>query len=148
MKGMIKTAAQLLHTTPTELVERVSNLLEERKKLERELSDTRKKLALGSGGSTGEAPNIEHINGVKFLRLTVTGFPNNELKTLAGEAKIKVGSGVVAIANATSDGKAGLVVGVTDDLKSQFSAVDLVRKGAEALGGKGGGGFPDLAQAG
>ena len=74
--------------------------------------------------------------------------PNNDLKALADAGKAKVKSGVVAIANTAPDGKGGLVVGVTDDLTGRFNAVDLVRAGAEALGGKGGGGRPDLAQAG
>ena len=73
---------------------------------------------------------------------------NNELKSLADEGKAKVGSGVVAVANTAPDGKAGLVVGVTDDLTARFNAIDLVKKGAAALGGKGGGGRPDMAQAG
>ncbi len=70
-----------------------------------------------------------------------------DLKGLADEAKAKIGSGVVAFV-AVADGKASLVVGVTDDLTKRVSAVDLVRLGAEALGGKGGGGRPDMAQAG
>jgi alanyl-tRNA synthetase len=145
---MIRTAAHLLRTTPTELVDRVSSLLDERKRLERELSETKRKLAMSGAAPSGEPSQIEHVNGTKFFRLAVAGLANNELKSLAAEAKTKVGSGVVAIANTTPDGKAGLVVGVTDDLTSRFNAIDLVKKGALAVGGKGGGGFPDLAQAG
>jgi alanyl-tRNA synthetase len=80
--------------------------------------------------------------------LHVTGLAANDLKGLADEAKAKVGSGVSAIVNTTAEGKASLVVGVTDDLVSRFNAVALVKAGAEAVGGKGGGGRPDLAQAG
>ena len=102
----------------------------------------------GGGASPGEDANIVTINGTAFFRLRVSGLPNNDLKALADEGKAKVKSGVVAIANTAPDGKAGLVVGVTDDLTGRFNAVDLVKAGAEALGGKGGGGRPDLAQAG
>jgi alanyl-tRNA synthetase len=140
-------AAHALHGTVADVPERVVALLEERKRLERELADTKKKLAMG-GGSGDSASNIIDLNGTKFLRLMVNGLANTELKSLADEGKAKLGSGVVAVANTAPDGKGGLVVGVTDDLTDRFNAVDLVRKGAEALGGKGGGGRPDMAQAG
>jgi alanyl-tRNA synthetase len=84
----------------------------------------------------------------RFLGRTVMGIPSKDLKGLVDEGKRSVGSGVVAIVGVADDGKAGVVVGVTDDLTSRFSAVDLVKRGAEALGGKGGGGRPDMAQAG
>ncbi|HXW26888.1 MAG TPA: alanine--tRNA ligase [Xanthobacteraceae bacterium] len=129
-----------------EVAARAATLLDDRRRLERELSDVRRKLAMGGGTADGAA--IVEVNGTRFLRLAVSGLANNELKSLADEGKIKVGSGVVAVANTAPDGKAGLVVGVTDDLVARFSAVDLVRKGAAALGGKGGGGRPDMAQAG
>ena len=77
-----------------------------------------------------------------------TGIDLKDLRSLADEGKKQVGSGVVAIVATAEDGKAGIVVGVTDDLTKRFNAVDLVKKGAEALGGKGGGGRPDMAQAG
>jgi len=147
LASLARSVASELRAPVAEAPDRLAALLEERKKLERDLADARKKLALGGGG--GSAPsNIEEINGVKFYRLAVSGLGNNELKSLADEGKAKVGSGVVAVVNTSPDGKGGLVVGVTDDLVSKFSAIDLVRKGAEALGGKGGGGRPDMAQAG
>ncbi len=86
--------------------------------------------------------------GVKFLARAVTGIELKDLRSLADEGKKQVGSGIVAIVGLSDDGKAGIVVGVTRDLTDRFNAVDLVRKGAEALGGKGGGGRPDMAQAG
>jgi alanyl-tRNA synthetase len=85
---------------------------------------------------------------VKLIARAVQGIDLKDLRSLADEGKKQVGSGVVAIVGVTDEGKAGVVVGVTPDLTSRFSAVDLVRKGAEALGGKGGGGRPDMAQAG
>jgi alanyl-tRNA synthetase len=85
---------------------------------------------------------------VKLIARTVQGIDLKDLRSLADEGKKQVGSGVVAIVGVTDEGKAGVVVGVTPDLTSRFSAVDLVRKGAEVLGGKGGGGRPDMAQAG
>jgi alanyl-tRNA synthetase len=125
--------------------------LEERKKLERDLSDAKKKLAMGGGAgarAAGEASDVRQVNGVKLLARSVSGIDLKDLRSLADEGKRQVGSGVVAIVATAEDGKAGIVVGVTDDLTKRFNAVDLVKKGAEALGGKGGGGRPDMAQAG
>jgi alanyl-tRNA synthetase len=115
------------------------------------LSDARKKLAMGGGGgarSSGEATDVRQVNGVKLLARSVSGIDLKDLRSLADEGKRQVGSGVVAIVATAEDGKAGIVVGVTDDLTKRFNAVDLVKKGAEVLGGKGGGGRPDMAQAG
>jgi alanyl-tRNA synthetase len=126
---------------------RVVALLDERRKLERDLSDARRKLAMGGGKADGAAA-VRDVAGVKLMARAVSGIDLKDLRSLADEGKKQVGSGVVAIVGTTEDGKAGLVVGVTNDLTGRFSAVDLVRKGAEALGGKGGGGRPDMAQAG
>lgn len=151
-----KHAAQLAHTAKAaaaelrapldELVPRISGLMEERRKLERDLAETRKRLAMGGG--SGGADGIQTVGAIKLMAKTVSGIELKDLKSLADEGKKQLGSGVVAIVGVTEDGKAGLVVGVTADLAGQFNAVDLVRKGAEALGGKGGGGRPDMAQAG
>ena len=100
--------------------------------------------ALKADGADG----VRVIGDVKLMARAVEGIDLKDLRSLADEGKKKVGSGVVAIVGVTEDGKAGIVVGVTNDLVSRFNAVDLVRKGAEALGGKGGGGRPDMAQAG
>jgi alanyl-tRNA synthetase len=128
---------------------RVASLLDERKKLERDLSDARKKLAMGGGGKAdGGAGDVRSIGDVKLLARAVSGIELKDLRSLADEGKKQVGSGIVAIVGLSPDGKAGVVVGVTDDLTKRFNAVELVRKGAEALGGKGGGGRPDMAQAG
>src|SRR5262249_23035540 len=145
--GIANEAAQALHGTVADVPGRVTALLEERRRLERELAETKKKLAMG-GGAAGTESNIVDLNGTKFLRLMVNGLANTELKSLADEGKAKLGSGVVAVANTAPDGKGGLVVGVTTDLTDRLNAVELVGKGAEALGGKGGGGRPDMAQAG
>ena len=142
-----KASAAELKSPIDDMPARLTSLLEERKRLERELAETKKKLAMG-GGAAGTESNIVDLNGTKFLRLMVNGLANTELKSLADEGKAKLGSGVVAVANTAPDGKGGLVVGVTTDLTDRFNAVELVRKGAEALGGKGGGGRPDMAQAG
>jgi alanyl-tRNA synthetase len=128
---------------------RIVSLLDERKKLERELTDARKKLAMGGGGKVaGEASDMRSVGDVKLLARAVSGIELKDLRSLADEGKRQVGTGVVAIVGLSADGKAGLVVGVTDDLTKRFNAVDLVKKGAEVLGGKGGGGRPDMAQAG
>jgi alanyl-tRNA synthetase len=141
----VAAASAALKVAPADLVPRIEALMEERRKLERELAEAKKALALG--GSAGGGDAIETVNGRKFLVIRTEGLGNNELKGLADEGKKRVGSGVVAVAN-VSDGKASLIVGVTDDLSGSLSAVDLVRAGAAAIGGKGGGGRPDLAQAG
>ena len=147
-RDVAQAVAAELKAPVGEVAARAGALIEERRRLERELSEAKRKLALGGGAAAGDGANIVNVNGTKFFRLAVTGLANNELKSLADEGKAKVGSGVVAVANTAPDGKAGLVVGVTDDLTKRFNAVDLVRTGAAALGGKGGGGRPDMAQAG
>lgn len=140
-------AAALLKTPEEELGKRLSALIEERRKLERELSDARRKLAM-SGGPEGAGQPITDIGGIKFLGRAVSGVEMRDLKALADEAKQTIGSGVVTIVGVAGDGKAGVVVGVTADLTGRFDAVTLVRAAAAALGGSGGGGRRDMAQAG
>ncbi|MGD0025125.1 MAG: alanine--tRNA ligase [Xanthobacteraceae bacterium] len=130
-----------------EVTARATAVLEDRKKLERELAEAKKKLAMGGAKSDG-ADGVRVVGDVKLMARAVEGIELKDLRSLADEGKKKVGSGVVAIVGVTGEGKAGIVVGVTNDLVERFNAVDLVRKGAEALGGKGGGGRPDMAQAG
>ncbi|TCR63421.1 alanine--tRNA ligase [Bosea sp. BK604] len=142
----LRDLAGLLKVPASEAEARLSALIEERRKLDRELSDARKKLAMGGGGAA-EDP-IQEIAGAKLLARAVTGVEMKDLKSLADEAKARVGSGVVAIVGVAEDGKAGVVVGVTEDLTSRFDAVALVRAASEQLGGKGGGGRRDMAQAG
>lgn len=143
-EALLREAAGALKVSPAELPARVVSLIEERRRLERELADARRQLASGGGGA---AAAIKDVAGVRYAGRRVEGMPARELKGLADELKRQLGSGVVALAG-VDDGKVSLVVGVTDDLTQRFSAVDLVRIGAEALGGKGGGGRPDMAQAG
>jgi alanyl-tRNA synthetase len=144
-----KAAASELRAPLEEMPQRLAGLLDERKRLERELAEAKKKLAMGGGGaSPGAADGMRTVGDVKLLARAVSGIDVKDLKSLVDEGKKQVGSGIVAIVGVTGDGKAGIVVGVTPDLTARYSAVDLVRKGAEALGGKGGGGRPDMAQAG
>ncbi len=126
---------------------RLAQLLDERKKLERELAEARRKLAMGGGGGAG-GPEARDVGGVRLLTRAVEGIDAKDLKSLVDDAKKSIGSGIVAIASASPDGKAGIVVGVTEDLTQRYSAVEFVRVASAALGGKGGGGRPDLAQAG
>ncbi len=142
-----REAAAALKTSPAELTARAVALADERRKLERELADAKKALALAGPARSDSGDSAKEIAGVKTVLRVVEGVNAKDLKGLADDAKAKVGSGVVAFA-AVADGRASLVVGVTDDLTKKISAVDLVRVGAEALGGKGGGGRPDMAQAG
>jgi alanyl-tRNA synthetase len=145
---LAKMAASELRVTIDDVPARLAALLDERKRVERELSDAKKKLAMGGGGKADGTDGIQTVGDVKLVARSVEGIELKDLRSLADEGKKKVGSGVVAIVGVTEDGKAGIVVGVTNDLVARFNAVDLVRKGAEVLGGKGGGGRPDMAQAG
>ena len=142
----LRDLAALLKTPADDAAERLAALIEDRRKLERDLTDARKKLAMGGGGA-GESA-VRDVAGIKLFARAISGVEMKDLKSLADEAKQSLGSGVVAIVGVGEDGKAGVVVGVTDDLVARFNAVDFVRAAAEALGGKGGGGRPDMAQAG
>jgi alanyl-tRNA synthetase len=143
----LKGVAGLLRTTPEDVELRVATLLDERRKLERELAETKKALALGGGGAAQVGPADEDIGGVKFSGQVLDGLDAKELRGLLDQAKQRLGSGVAVIV-AVNDGRASIAAAVTDDLTSRFSAVELVRVGVEALGGKGGGGRPDMAQGG
>ncbi|GLS43505.1 alanine--tRNA ligase [Methylobacterium brachythecii] len=142
--------AGLLKAPVADVPERLSALIEDRRRLERELTDTRKKLAMSGGASSagGNDEGIRDIAGVKLMARVVEGVEMRDLKSLADEGKTRIGSGIVAIVGVAADGKAGLVVGVTEDLAERYDAVGLVRAGAGYLGGKGGGGRRDMAQAG
>jgi alanyl-tRNA synthetase len=146
----IRDIASALHVRPEDAAERVKALIEERKQLERQLAEAKKQLALGGGAAAGadSGGGIKSIGNVKLLARTVQGLNPKDLRGLIDDGKKQVGSGIVAIVGVTEDGKAGLAVGVTDDLIKTWNAVELVKAGAEALGGKGGGGRPDMAQAG
>ncbi|MGP9811620.1 alanine--tRNA ligase [Rhodopseudomonas sp. NSM] len=146
-----KQAAAELRTTVDDMPARIAALMDERKKLERELSDARKKLAMGGGGGGGAADggaDVRDVGGVKLMARAVEGIEIKDLKSLVDQGKKQLGSGVIALIAKSEDGKGSIVVGVTPDLVARFSAVDLVRKASEVLGGKGGGGKPDMAQAG
>jgi len=144
---LAREAAATLKTSTSDLPLRVAQLAEERRRLERELAETKKALAFAGPSRTNDDAAVKKIAGIKTSMRLVEGIAAKELKGLADEEKARLGSGVVVLVG-TADDKASLVVGVTDDLTSRISAVDLVRLGAEALGGKGGGGRPDMAQAG
>jgi alanyl-tRNA synthetase len=147
--SLAKSAAAEIKAPLEEMPARLSALLDERRKLERELTDAKKKLAMGGGGKAGaEANGVRMVGDVKLMARAVEGIDIKDLKSLADEGKKQLGSGVVALVATNEDGKASIVVGVTPDLVARFSAVDLVRKASEVLGGKGGGGKPDMAQAG
>ena len=143
--AIVLEAAQALNTAPAEVPARVASLLQERRTMEREMADLRRKLAEGGGGAA--TPDLSDINGVSVATRVLNDVPAKELKPLVDSLKGQVGSGVVAVVSVT-DGKASLVVGVTEDLTERVNAVDLVRAGSAAVGGKGGGGRPDMAQAG
>ncbi len=137
-------AAGLLKSKPEDVPGRVRVLIDERRKLERDLTEARRQLAVGGSDGTDLAVDI---GGIKLAQKLLEEIPARELKGLVDDLKGKVGSGVVAVVSNT-DGKANIVVGVTDDLIEKINAVDLVRAGSAAVGGKGGGGRPEMAQAG
>ncbi len=143
----VKALATALKVQPGEVLSRVESMVDERRKLERELADAKRKLAMG-GGQGGAADAVREIGGVKFLGKAISGVDPKDLKGLADDGKTSIGSGVVTLIGVAEDGKASAVVAVTPDMTERFSAVDLVRIASAALGGKGGGGRPDMAQAG
>jgi alanyl-tRNA synthetase len=145
----VREAAELLKVSPDEVITRLAAIIDERRKLERQLADAKRELALGGSASgDGGASAEREVAGVNLLARIVQGVAPKDLRGLIDDAKRQLGSGVAAIVGVSEEGKAGLVVGVTDDLTATYDAVELARIGAEALGGKGGGGRPDLAQAG
>ncbi|SMC80952.1 alanine--tRNA ligase [Rhizobium sp. RU36D] len=143
----IKALATSLKVQPGDVVSRVETMVEERRRLERELADAKRKLAMG-GGQGGGQPAVAEVAGVKFVGRVLEGVEPKDLKGLADDSMAGIESGVVALIAVAADGKASAVVAVSQDLVSRFSAVDLVRVASAALGGKGGGGRPDMAQAG
>jgi alanyl-tRNA synthetase len=138
--------AQEVNATPAEVLDRVRALKDERRKLENEVAQLRQQLALAGGGSS-TGPAVETINGIPFLAQSLTGVNGKDLAGLIDAHKGRMGSGAILLI-ADADGKAAVAAGVTDDLTSRVSAVDLVRAAVEKLGGKGGGGRPDFAQGG
>jgi len=148
----VRELAAMLRTKPDDVVERIKALLDERKQMERDLANAKRQLALGGGapgnGAAQTETAVRTVGKVKLMARAVQGLNPKDLRGLIDDGKKQVGSGIVAIVGVTEDGKAGLAVGVTEDLTGTYSAVDLVKVGAAALGGKGGGGRPDMAQAG
>jgi alanyl-tRNA synthetase len=145
-EGRLKEAAAVLKAAPEEVPTRVASLIEDRRRLERELAEAKKALALG-GGNSADAQGPEKIAGTGFIGQVIEGLDPKGLRGLVDDAKKRVGSGVAALV-AVNDGRATIAVGVTDDLIGRFSAVELVRQAVAAVGGQGGGGRPDMAQGG
>jgi len=148
----VREVAGALRVRPEDMVDRVKALLEERKLLERDLANAKRQLALGGGaaanGAGGAESAVRTVGAVKLIARAVKGLEPKDLRGLVDDGRKQVGSGVVAIVGVTEDGKANLLVGVTDDLVGRISAVDLVKAGGEPLGAKGGGGKPQMAQTG
>ncbi|MGH6880448.1 MAG: alanine--tRNA ligase, partial [Hypericibacter sp.] len=146
-EALVAAAAAVLKTKPADLPARIASLVDERRKLERELAESRKAAALGGGAGSQTAAPQREIGGIKIVSRLLDGVPAKELKGMVDEMKKQLGSGVVVLL-AREEGRASLVVGVTPDLTGRVNAVDLVKAGSKALGGQGGGGRPDMAQAG
>src|SRR6478672_10205306 len=143
----LREAAATLKSAPDEVPARIASLVEDRKRLERELADAKKQLAMGGGAAKSDAAAPESVNGHQFLGQVVEGLDPKNLRAAVDDMKKRLGSGVGALV-AVNDGRASVAVGVTDDLVGQVSAVDLVKAAVAALGGQGGGGRPDMAQGG
>ncbi len=146
-EGRLASVAQALKTTAAEVDARVQTLIDERKKLEQEVTQLRRAAAASGGGKAQTGSDVRDVAGTKLISRILADLPAKDLKPLADDLKAQIGSGVVVVMS-TEGGKASLVVGVTPDLTSRLNAVDLVKAGAAALGGMGGGGRPDMAQAG
>ena len=143
----VLAAAAALKTAPADLLSRIDSLLDDKKRLERELADAKRQLAIG-GGKGKAQDEIETVNGIKFIGRALHGVAAQDLKAMADEGKKTLGSGIEVLVSQSEDGKGAVVAGVTNDLVGRFNAVDLVKAAAIAMGGKGGGGRPDMAQAG
>jgi alanyl-tRNA synthetase len=139
--------AAALKAQPQDLVDRVRALLDERKALQNEVAQLRRDLAMAGGSAAGQGAELRQVAGVPFLAQVLQGVSGKDLPPLIDEHKARIGSGAILLI-AEAGGKAAVAAGVTDDLTGRVSAVDLVKAAAAALGGKGGGGRPDLAQAG
>jgi len=146
---VLRETTDLLKISAQDVPNRVGKLLDERKQLERELADAKRQLALmgGAGGTAAQDDGARDINGIPLIARCLDGLPAKELRGLVDDGKKQIGSGVVVFIG-IDNGKAGIAVGVTADLTDRFDAVELVKLGAEKLGGTGGGGRPDMAQAG
>jgi alanyl-tRNA synthetase len=144
--GVAEDLAAQFKVPPAEVTARVDALVAERKRLERELADAKRKLALG-GGAGGAASEVEDIAGVKFIGRVLDGVDGKGLRPVIEDFRKQIGSGVVAVVG-VSDGKAAVAVAVTPDLTARFSAAELIRLAVPAMGGQGGGGKPDFAQGG
>jgi alanyl-tRNA synthetase len=143
----LSEVAATLKTRPEEAADRVRALMDERKALQSEVAELRRRIALGGGGASETAEAPKTVNGIAFLAQVLDGVPGRDLPSLIDALKARVGSGAVLLIS-EADGKAAVAAGVTTDLTARVSAVDIARAAVEALGGKGGGGRPDLAQGG
>jgi alanyl-tRNA synthetase len=146
-EAKLREAAATLKAAPDEVPARIASLVEERRRLERELADAKKQLAMGGGAAKSEGPAPEQVNGHKFIGQVVEGFDPKGLRAAVDDMKKRLGSGIGALV-AVNEGRASVAVGVTDDLAGQVNAVDLVKAAVATLGGQGGGGRPDMAQGG
>jgi alanyl-tRNA synthetase len=146
-EAKLREAAAALKAAPDEVPARIASLVEERRRLERELADAKKQLAMGGGSAKSASPEPEQVNGHKFIGQILEDFDSKGLRAAVDDIKKRLGSGIGALV-AVNEGRASVAVGVTDDLAGQVSAVDLVKAAVAALGGQGGGGRADMAQGG
>ena len=146
IQNSLNEVAALLKVSPSEVPSRVGTLIQERKKLEKEMNDMRRTVAAGET-TKGKSELAKNISGINFVGRALTDVPPGQLKSFADELMIKIEKGIVVLITNTK-GKASLVVKVSEELSNKISAVELCQIGSKVLGGKGGGGRPDMAQAG
>ena len=146
IEDKLHKASSLLKTNPNDLENRIKQLLEEKKKLENQILEIKKSFVANKAADNQD--KIDTVNGVKFVGRAIPNVHPKELKSFIDEINASIGSGIVVLATANEDNKASVVVGVTKDLTAKYSAIDLVKIASGVLGGQGGGGRPDMAQAG
>ena len=143
--AVVAEIAGLLKAQGGDLAQRVKALMDERKALQNEVAQLRREVAMGGGAKGGS--DARDVAGTKFVAQVLSGVSGKDLPALIDAHKAQIGSGVVLLI-ADADGKAAVAAGVTADLAAKFSAVDILRAAVAELGGKGGGGRPDMAQGG
>ncbi|GLT10323.1 alanine--tRNA ligase [Sulfitobacter porphyrae] len=144
-QSALSRVAEALKSAPGDVPDRVRSLMDERKSLANEVAQLRRELAMSGGGAA--APDTREVGGIKFIAQVLSGVTGKDLPALVDEHKARLGTGAVLLI-ADAGGKAAVAAGVTADLTDRLSAVDILKAAVAELGGKGGGGRPDMAQGG
>ena len=146
-ENTLRNISKLLKTNGNDIIYRLETLFDDKKNMQLEISNLKKKLALGSESSGSTTAEIVKISNVSFVGKILSDLDNNNLREIIDSHKKQIISGIILLIN-VSPSKVNLICGVTQDLTSQFSAIDIVKEASKATGGNGGGGRLDMAQAG